>query len=415
MVTWNDIQDEFEAIKSEFDRVYKCLNKKQKLSEDTENKHKFNIIDQYNTLIIIYNNNYKLLRAEHILFLENELFVLRDRLLNLFTKLKFNISIPYSIKELINVDKQSPFFEEILNFDIDIVDMATKKDFIKDNGKLIPEFNGDIDDLQRFIDALTLVKEDVGNHEVTAVQLIKTKLSGKARTCIDDRDNTIDRVIDKLKLSVKGETSEVLMGRLMNLKQNSKSASAYTEDIVKLVDSLKTAYIEEGLTYDIADKFATKEAIRAMQKNGNSDDVKFVMKAGNFVDMNEAISKFIAVSNDQSAKPVMYMNMNRNFRGRGKPDFKFRQNNYNNRFNSNARNDSRSFYNNSYNGNRSFRGRNNFHRNDNQRFFRNNRNNWNSNNGNNPNSGNRQVRVIDEDQDQGNSVNPQFVRLGEIK
>lgn len=191
----------------------------------------------------------------------------------------------------------------------------------------------------------------------------------------------------------------------MNLNQNSKTANIYTDKLSKLVDLLKTSYLKKGLTYDIADKFATNEAIKAMQKNATNDDVRFVMRTGTFTDMNAAILKFIATSNDHNAKQILYMNGTRNNFRRNERFHSFRSSYQNNRFDNNSRYNSR-FYNSPTNG-KLFRGRNNFTDMNSQRFFRN-------NNVNNASAGNRQVRVVEDNRDKGNSNAPQFVRLGEF-
>lgn len=395
MVTWLELIANFEDTKGEFDRTYKCLNVKRKLLEETFNKHKVNIIEQYNDLINIYTSNYKLLSADHKLILENELFILRDRLLNLFTRLTIDTSVPYSIKEKINIDTRNPFLEELLYYDLSNnlnTMVQSKKDFIKDNSRIIPDFDGDIDHLQKFIDALTLVKEDVGEHERTAVSLIKTKLGGNARTCITDADNSIDKIIDRLTNNVKGETSDVLMGRLMNLKQLSKPANLYTEELI--IKSLKAAYVEDGMSFEMADKLSTKDAIRAMRQNASNDEVKFIMKAGNFTEINEAVSKFITASNDQQSKNILYMNTARNnFRGnfRGSRGYRpFRQTYQRNHFNNNQRFRNGYQRNNFQQNNRSFRGQysNNFQRNG---YVR-------QNDNSNSHNGNRRVRVMQEEQ-----------------
>lgn len=91
--------------------------------------------------------------------------------------------------------------------------------------------------------------------------LIKTKLIGKTRNCITDEHDTINKIIVALQGGIKGESTEVKTGKLMNLKQNNKTANDYVYELIKLTDSLKGAYISEGLNAAIADKYVTKQAM----------------------------------------------------------------------------------------------------------------------------------------------------------
>lgn len=407
MVEWSEISTEFNDNKKEFDRVYKCLNKNKRPSKEIFDNHVTNLIGQYNILIQLYLHHSKVLTLDHKNLLENDLFLLRDRLLNLFTRLKLNILVPISIKKFIDLNKHCPNFNESIAFDelseeeiIEIDDrqnlnMATKAEFLRNNSKIIPDFDGSIGDLQKFLDALSLLKEDVGAHEATAVSLIKTKLSSNARSCILDTDNTIDLISARLRSTIKGETSEVLKGKIMNLKQNHKSATVFVEELTKITDSLRNAFISEGLSYDMANKFSTNVALDAMRTNSSNEEVKFIMKAGNFTDINDAVSKFVTSSNGQTSKQVLFAR-NNSFRGNQRFNSQYKQKPFQMRPNFSHNN---SYSNQSFSNNRSFNNSNNRGRNN---FVNRGRNfNGNSNRAN--------VRVVEA----GNSVPPQTRSLGE--
>lgn len=291
-------------------------------------------------------------------------------------------------------------------------DMATANDVKKDIGKTVPDFDGNPDCLLRFLDALELAKLSVGAHEKIAVLTIKTKLIGKARNCLSNTETTIDQIIASVKAGVKSESTDVITGKIMNLRQLNKSAQVYVEELTKLTDALKGAYISEGFTSTIADKYATKQAVKAMTQNANNGKVKLVMEAGQFSDLNEATSKFLE-SNNNTANSASVLYMGNGFRGRFRGRFR---NNYNPRSNQTDR-----YHDGNRNNSNRYNNRNNGQfNNNNGRFHRNGYNNNNNRNGNNrPNNGNsgysgynnnRAVRVIDEGQ--GNSPGPGQIRLG---
>jgi len=209
-------------------------------------------------------------------------------------------------------------------------------DFINTASKLIPVLDGKAENLTSFIGALEIIESIKGEHEQLAVSIIKTKLKGVARNLIGNK-TTINEVISRLKSNVKGETVEVLSAKLMNLQQRNKTANQYTQEVEQMTKSLEGAYITDGLSLELARRYSTQHAVKAMTKNCTIDKVKLIMQAGTFNTMNEAISKFVNSCTEATGQPntVLYY---KNYpqrggnRGRGnyRGNFRGRNNNYNN-------------------------------------------------------------------------------------
>lgn len=109
----------------------------------------------------------------------------------------------------------------------------TPVEFLKLASSLIPEFDGKAADLQGFIDALNLVDSLKGSHEEIAVSLIKTKLKGYARSLISN-ERSVPAIINTLyKIQIQ-----------------------YTREVHKLTKSLERAYINDGLTPELARKYS---------------------------------------------------------------------------------------------------------------------------------------------------------------
>lgn len=82
-------------------------------------------------------------------------------------------------------------------------------EFLKLASSLIPEFCGKSENLQSFIDALSLIDSFKGVHEATAVSFIKTKHKGHVRNLIST-DQTITAIINKLMSGIKDESAKAL-------------------------------------------------------------------------------------------------------------------------------------------------------------------------------------------------------------
>ena len=328
-MTWEEIIDEITVQVTEFKRIYKCLNKKKLPSDATVQHHITAIIEQFNKIKIITSKCYALANKNGQVYLTNNILSLRDKLVGLFKHLGLKIKIPITLENLIDVSIEDD------DSDIEIEDnMAPPStiEFINAYSKFVPEFDGKVSNLTRFLDALNFIDDNKETHENTAVRMIKTKLIGKARDYITDDDNTIKLIRDKLKNNIKGETTKSLNTKLLAVRQLNKTANEYVKEIEEITDSLKTAYITEGLTPSLAETYSTDCAVKAMIKNANNDKVKLLMEAGEFSDLNQAVTKFVSASTDTKSHSVLYMS-NRNF--------------YNDR---NRNNRNRRFFNNRNNG-----------------------------------------------------------------
>lgn len=107
----------------------------------------------------------------------------------------------------------------------DPVMAQTVTQFLGLASKLLPEFDGKPENLASFLDAIGLVDSIKETHEAVAVSLVKTKLKGTARNLINS-ETTLADIVAKLKVSVKGESVNVLTAKLMNIRQSGKNANA---------------------------------------------------------------------------------------------------------------------------------------------------------------------------------------------
>lgn len=197
-------------------------------------------------------------------------------------------------------------------------------EFLNIATKLLPDFDGKYENLARFLDALNLVNSIKETHEILAVNLIKSKLTGTARNLIST-EATISDVKQTLQKKIKGDSTDVLMAKLLNIKQSGKSANVCAKEIEETTKLLQNAYISDGLSPELAEKYSTQTAVKSVIKNAKSEKVKLIMQAGQFTNMNEAIAKFVEVSSDadehQNVNYIQYKNKknsNRPFnRGRG--------------------------------------------------------------------------------------------------
>lgn len=102
------------------------------------------------------------------------------------------------------------------------------------------------------------------------INLIKTKVKGRARNLISN-EQRISAIVTHLSKAVEGESVEVISAKLLNLQQKSKTANnQYTQEVETLAKALEGAYISDGLTSELAHKYSTNLAVKAMTQNCSS-------------------------------------------------------------------------------------------------------------------------------------------------
>jgi hypothetical protein len=257
----------------------------------------------------------------------------RDKTIRAFQAIDVNYLVPNTCIEIID---PNIIDDELSESELDMATSAI--DFFNLASKLIPsEFNGSVDKLQTFLDALTLLSLNVGENENNAVAFIKTRLVGKARDLVTT-ETTILQIKEALSKGIKGESSRNLSQKLLNLKQNNKDNTAFAADIELLADKLKKSYISEGVPNEIAETYATDTSVRALCLNATAEKARLIMEAGSFRSIQEVVTKFSSLpyQNNQTNN-VFYINRNNN---RG-----FRSNNNRGQKN-NRRGNSRPFSNN---------------------------------------------------------------------
>lgn len=379
-MSWEEILNNIDVLKTEFDKSYKCINKHAPPTELTLNKHIQILIENYNGIRGILNVSYKNLSSDHVKEADSIFSKLRDRLVRVFGRYNLHFHVPSTLSEEldISVDNNSSSESELTEEETDVKMVLSALDFLNFASKIIPDFDGKPENLQRFVDAIDLATSQVETHENILINLIKTKLVGTARNAISN-ETSVAAIIVSLKSKIKSESTDVITAKIMNVKQTNKSANQFSREIEDLTKSLENAFIKDGVSPNLAEKYSTQAAVKAFSTNSSNEKVKLVMQSGQFSSMNEAVSKFVNSSTEFSRdNNVFFYNSNRrynnNFNRNRNQGNRYNRNNFQNRFNSNNRgrgnnHNNRGGHNQFQNGNRNFQNYNNNFQNNNVRHF----------------------------------------------
>lgn len=349
---WQTIVQHLRLIKEVFDKSYKCLNVDRPTRDETVVKHVRILCDSLERIRVILNQYYPQLTISHQAAAESFFDDVRGKLLTVLEKRGLEIKLPITIQEEVTYqveisDKETGpgTSSEVEKPQRNPVIMPQSvAEFLNLSSKLLSDFDGKPENLRSFLDALALLDSVKDIHETVAVNLIKTKLKGTARNLISN-EVTINDVIATLTRTVKGESVEVISAKLMNVRQGGKNANAYVSEIESLTRSLESAFITDGLSQQLAQRYSTQAAVKAITKNASNERVKLVMESGTFSSMNEVTAKFVNSCTEaygQQNAVLFTRSQNRgrgyqrgrsnngNFRNNGRNNNRGNGNNYNN-------------------------------------------------------------------------------------
>ncbi len=360
-MTLKDEKEKFNLIAKRILKVNLSTN------PDTLRIYQADIVKAYNTAVKYVNDNFdRQSTATKEAYLGFDKYV-RKRFLLCLNNLKLNYAFSREAFELVEenrlivLEKESnntyesdnETFEDVRDNDytrndnLNRIAMAeeAKSKFINTYSKLIPEFDGTVGNLPRFIDACELVEEDVGTHMATAVKLIKTKLGSVPRSYITTED-TIRKIIDTLRKEVTGESSKTLNAKLMAIRQGNKTPNDFIKEIEDVTKQLKIAYLSEGMPINLAEDHSIESAVRSLIGSVSNSQVKTVFQSADFKSINDVSTKYLSVATEQAASRAQVLSY-RKFNRRGNKG-RYRGNHNYNSNNSNRGN----YQNNSFRGNR---------------------------------------------------------------
>lgn len=307
---WLVIITRARQLKEYFDKSYKCLNIERPTKDETVDKHLRILFERLEEIGKLFDTYYPSLTPNHKTAAEAFFADVRDRLVKLLAKrgleakipLTFHERLTYNISLMNTQPSTSAGNTETDNkgSDADAKGKVSEDpkmpqtivEFLNFASKIIPDFDGKPENLRSFLDALTLLDSVKDVHELVAVNLIKTKLKGTARNLISN-ETTIEEVITTLSGTVKGDSVEVISAKLLNVRQGGKNANTYISEIDALTKSLESAYITDGLSQQLAQRYSTQAAVKAITRNATNERVKLIMESGTFSTMNEVTAKFV--------------------------------------------------------------------------------------------------------------------------
>lgn len=304
-----------ENLKKNPSRKYRFITLKKKLNESKEIYNELlHLIEQ-----VDINEQILLLKATRNIYGEIKIF--------LDTKLNFPKLISFKTIALLVLNSIKCYNK---------VKMAAIE-IIRTIPALIPLFSGEGEKLNSIVAALNACKVLITDaNRAVALQVILSRLEGKARSAVGDNPADIDEIITKLKDKCKVTIApETVVAKLNATKQNGEIGK-FTEQIEKLTLELERAYISEDVPVATASRMAVKAGVKALAGGVKNNETRILLKAGQFTTLSSAVEKLTENESTNNTSSVMSYrthrgNFNNNSRfsqqNRGNGQYQNRQNN----------------------------------------------------------------------------------------
>lgn len=216
--------------------------------------------------------------------------------------------------------------------------MATSiAEIIKITSQLIPQYDGSVDKLPSVLAALAALNTLVTDaNRVAAIQVVLSRLDGKARVAVGDNPATIDDIKNRLKEKCETKLHPETVVAKLNATKQTGSIGQFAHQIETLTLDLEKCYLSENIPVDAAANLATRAGVKALTAGIRNTESKMILKAGQFNSLASAIAKAIenepVTENGQGTSQVLYAKRGSfQSRGRGNNHYSRGRGNFNGR------------------------------------------------------------------------------------
>lgn len=219
--------------------------------------------------------------------------------------------------------------------------MANIVEIVKVASSLIPVYDGNSIKLPSVIAALRALDTILNDaNRATAINVVLSKLEGKARSAVGNAPATINDIIQNLENRCQPtDGPDVVLAKLQAVRQTG-TLTSFTDEVERLATQLETMYITENVPIDTAKKLATKAAVKSLTNSIKNTESKLILKAGQFQTVSAAIAKAAENENEIPTHNIYQMRPHTHTRGRGRGSYD-RRGNYSSRGNSHHRGNNR--------------------------------------------------------------------------
>lgn len=277
----NEYVNYLTSIGTEVERVFRTVNTHNRWAIQNKKSIKPQVVFLFNQFIYVTRKIYNLLDINRKTAITRVFYGIKNQTIVIFNKLDIDLVVPQILTCIVVPDTEEEQEE----------DMAAAIGNL--TLSVLQPYDGNPDGLSAFIDQMNYVDAIKETHEAILIPLIKTRLSGEARTLITN-EGTIADIRDTIRQNVSAPNAEFFEKRMSALYQNNKPATIYADDLEKLSNKLTRAYANDGMTLNKAQEYTIKEVKRNLVKNTNNKTVQLLLQTDAGTSTRDLLTNFIA-------------------------------------------------------------------------------------------------------------------------
>ncbi|XP_058830234.1 uncharacterized protein LOC131689268 isoform X6 [Topomyia yanbarensis] len=178
---------------------------------------------------------------------------------------------------------------------------------------IIPLYDGNKEGAKGFIDAVNFINTIVTEaQKPTAVQLVLTKLTGKARNLFTAVPASLVEIALQIQLNCTDKnSSDSAENNLKNIKHNSDPRT-FAKSVDELSNQLANAYIREAFPGEVAKKKTQKAVIQALISGSRHPETKMMLRVAKFDTLSDAIDLMVENETCNEKESATLLNINKN-------------------------------------------------------------------------------------------------------
>lgn len=194
-----------------------------------------------------------------------------------------------------NTDTGEDDVEEEDNLgDQDTINISVIMPFdVKGALSILSPCDGSPDQVSQLLDSLEVLEQITSAENMPLLyKVVKTKLTGKART-VSAGATDITTLREQLKKHCSPtETSQAILMRLKAVKQTSDAAT-YASKVEEITEKLAAQYMREGIPAANAQQLADSTGIDALVQGARNPQTRFILRSGEFDSLSKAVTKLL--------------------------------------------------------------------------------------------------------------------------
>lgn len=284
-----------------FLKISKLMNKSEiSTNHDTLCGYREKIIVAYNAFVSFICDNYSDVGGKDQALLDEYLKKVREIFTRCLDRLRCTFTLPDDI--YVQVDPISigaiPTEDSDSDSDPETGEMAalTSIDILNLVNRHFPQkFSGDPLGLTSFLDGIRILRRFATTPALQADlhEFLLSKLDKKAREAVTDDIDTLDKLVDILKSTIKPDDSTIIEGRIAALRYSYAKEDEFMVKAEELAEALHRTLIIEGVTPDKANKMTISSTIALCRRSTTSAIVKSALISKPFATPKEVIATLV--------------------------------------------------------------------------------------------------------------------------